>query len=314
MVRSGAIMPDLILADYNLPGGWTGLEAAAEITKYVRQHIPVIILTGDISTSALRAISTQPCLQLNKPVKLNQLSTVIQHLLSSKDLSGTQTASALAVADPADPALPAPVSNELVYVVDDDRHVREALTAVLEASGRTVVASENCEEFLKLFTPSTQACLLVDAYLPGMSGLDLLEHLHKTGVHLPAIMITANSDVGLAVQAMKAGAFDFIEKPVGHDDLLASVARVFDQSRDAGKIAARQEAAHQQVAGLTTRQRQIMDMVLRGEPSKNIAADLGISQRTVENHRAAIMKRTGSKSVPALARLAVAAADVTDPD
>jgi two-component system CheB/CheR fusion protein len=317
LVRSGAITPDLILADYNLPGGLTGLEAAAEITKHLRQHVPVIILTGDISTTALRAISTQPCLQLNKPVKLSQLSTVIQHLLMSTDRPADLPELAPPVVTLTGPALPGstatPATDEIVYVVDDDRHVREALTVVLESSGRTVVASETCEEFLTQFKPSAQACLLVDAYLPGMSGLDLLEHLHSTGVYLPAIMITANSDVGLAVQAMKAGAFDFIEKPISHDDLLASIERLFDQSRDAGKIAARHEAAHQQVAGLTARQRQIMDMVLRGEPSKNIAADLGISQRTVENHRAAIMKRTGSKSVPALARLAIAAADIADP-
>jgi two-component system CheB/CheR fusion protein len=113
----------------------------------------------------------------------------------------------------------------------------------------------------------------------------------------------------MAVEAMKAGALDFIEKPIGREELLASVARAFDQAHDSSKLVAWREAASAQIEGLTQRQKQIMEMVLAGAPSKNIAADLGISQRTVENHRAEIMKRTGAKSLPELARLAVAAAD-----
>ena len=142
-----------------------------------------------------------------------------------------------------------------------------------------------------------------------MSGLELLQRLRKSGDDLPAIMITGNSDVAMAVEAMKAGALDFIEKPVSRDALLAGVELALDLSRDAAKLSARREDAADHVAGLTMRQRQIMELVLAGHPSKNIAADLGISQRTVENHRAAIMKKTGSKSLPALARLALAATD-----
>ena len=121
-------------------------------------------------------------------------------------------------------------------------------------------------------------------------------------------MITGHSDVPMAVQAMKAGASDFIEKPVSRERAArqrrarARTVAGFEQA-----VACREAAAHH-VAGLTPRQRQIMDLVLAGHPSKNIAADLGISQRTVENHRASIMKKTGTKSLPALARLALAAA------
>jgi two-component system CheB/CheR fusion protein len=111
----------------------------------------------------------------------------------------------------------------------------------------------------------------------------------------------------MAVQAMKAGAVDFIEKPVGPEELLASVKRALDQTRDTATLSARRDKAALSVASLTTRQRQILDLVLAGHPSKNIAADLGISQRTVDNHRAAIMKKTGSKSLPALIRTALAA-------
>jgi two-component system CheB/CheR fusion protein len=112
----------------------------------------------------------------------------------------------------------------------------------------------------------------------------------------------------MAVQAMKAGAMDFVEKPVDRGELLASIERALERSRDATKLSAWRESAAKQIAGLTPRQREIMEQVLAGHPSKNIAADLGISQRTVENHRAAIMKKTGSKSLPELARLALAGA------
>jgi two-component system CheB/CheR fusion protein len=120
-------------------------------------------------------------------------------------------------------------------------------------------------------------------------------------------MITGNSDVAVAVEAMKAGAVDFIEKPVGALDLLASIDRALEQARDSGKLDIWRVAAAEQFAGLSLRQHQIMTLVLAGQSSKVIAADLGISQRTVEGHRAEIMKKTGCKSLPALARLALAA-------
>src|ERR1700722_4616655 len=120
----------------------------------------------------------------------------------------------------------------------------------------------------------------------------------------PAGMITGQSDVAMAVEAMKAGASDFLEKPIHSVELLAGVGRALELSRDSGKLLEWRQEAADHLVGLTRRQHQVMEMVLAGHPSKNIAADLGISQRTVENHRASIMKRTGSKSLPALARLA----------
>jgi two-component system CheB/CheR fusion protein len=112
----------------------------------------------------------------------------------------------------------------------------------------------------------------------------------------------------MAVEAMKAGATDFLEKPIHGVELLAGVGRALESSHDSGKLSEWSKDAADQLACLTRRQRQIMEMVLAGHPSKNIAADLGISQRTVENHRASIMKRAGVRSLPALARLALAAA------
>jgi FixJ family two-component response regulator/PAS domain-containing protein len=196
----------------------------------------------------------------------------------------------------------------VIFIVDDDSQIRESIRSVLEDTGRTVEDYASCEEFLAAYHPGREACLLIDAYLPGMTGLELLQRLGDAGNRLPAIMITGSSDVQMAVRAMKAGASDFIEKPIGRGELLASVERALEQSRDTSKLLGWRESAADHVAALTPRERQIMELVLAGHPSKNIAADLGISRRTVENHRAAVMKKTASKSLPALARLALAAA------
>jgi two-component system CheB/CheR fusion protein len=161
------------------------------------------------------------------------------------------------------------------------------------------------EAFLSGPPKASKACLLLDANLPGMSGFDLLRSLSRLKIHMPTIMFTGEGDIKLAVQAMQAGAFDFIEKPVGRARLLAAVSRALAQSKDSENAHELQQRAALQIASLTVRQRQIMDLVLAGTASKNIAADLGISQRTVEKHRAAIMEKTGTKSTPALARLAM---------
>ena len=294
LVTRGPIRPDLIIADYNLPNGLTGLQFIGKVREKLHREIPVIILTGDISTVTLREIALQNCVQLNKPVKLGELTQVIQRLLPVSQAGAPQFEPAGSSDAP------------LIFVVDDDSNVREGLRSLLEQDGWTVADYASCEAFLEDYRPGTGACLLIDAYLPGMSGLELLRQL--AGHRLPAIMITGSSDVAIAVQAMKAGASDFIEKPVGRGELLASIKRAIEQSRDSGRLVAWRETAASHLADLTPRQREIMALVLAGAPSKNIAADLGISQRTVENHRAAIMKKTGSKSLPALARLALAAA------
>ena len=153
------------------------------------------------------------------------------------------------------------------------------MRAVLEDDGRVVDTYASCEAFLKAFDPGKSACLLIDAYLPGMSGLELLEKLHDDGHHLPAIMITGNADVPMAVQAMKAGALDFIEKLIGREELITSIGRALELSQHSNKLQEMRELAAAHLAGLTPRQREVMERVLAGQPSKNIAADLNISQR-----------------------------------
>lgn len=296
LAAAGMARPDLILADFNLPGGVTGLQAAVRLRDSFRHPIPIVILTGDVSAATSGDVAAQNCVQLNKPVKSATLIKVIDDLLAGPPRPRVQTE-----------RVQTDVGGVVIYLVDDDSQVRGAIREVLEADGRTVLDFETAEDFLEAYKPGREACLLIDAYLPGLTGLDLLRRLQAAGNALPSIMITGNSDVPMAVEAMKAGASDFVEKPISATDLIAGIDRALEQSRDSGKRVAWREDAAAHLAGLTARQREIMDMVLAGHPSKNIAADLGISQRTVENHRASIMKRTGSKSLPALARLALAA-------
>src|SRR5208283_4645159 len=229
----GTMRPDLILADYNLPNGMNGVQVSQKLRQGLDRRIPFIILTGDISTETLRDIALHDCVHLHKPVKLNDLTRAIEKLL----------------AKPPDPLVPPPhhahegpsaSGGGAIIVVDDDDLVCEAIRTVLEDDGRAVEVYASCEAFLKAFDPDKSACLLIDAYLPGMSGLELLEKLHHDGHRLPAIIITGNSDVPMAIQAMKAGALDFIEKPIGREGLIAgigprTVAR-FEQAAGAARI------------------------------------------------------------------------------
>jgi two-component system, chemotaxis family, CheB/CheR fusion protein len=302
LAAQGEIRPDLILADFNLPNGMDGLQVAATLRDRLHRPVPAIILTGDTSTDTLKDIERQKDVQLHKPVNLKALSRTIQQLLPTAPRAEDAAAGDV---------VKSPVRDgvSVVFIVDDDDNLRAGLRQVLEDAGSTVEDFASAEAFLRAYRPERGGCLLIDAYLPGMSGMDLLHRLSEVGRGgLASIMITGNSDVPMAVQAMKAGAMDFIEKPISGDELLAAVERAFGRVNDAGKRSAWRENAATHLASLTSRQREIMEMVLAGSPSKNIAADLGISQRTVENHRAAIMRKTGARSLPALARLALAAA------
>jgi len=300
LITSGALRPDIILADYNLPNSITGLELVVSIRDRFENDIPAIVLTGDISTDTLRDIALQNCVQLNKPVKLPHLAQLVQDLLPIRPEGAGSTGRR---ADPGRDTF-----DPVIFVIDDNMQVREGIRSLLEDVGRTVQDYATAEAFLEAYDPAQAGCLLVDACLPGMSGMDLLERLHAQGHQAPAIIITGKSDVSIAVQAMKAGAMDFVEKPIAATDLLAIIDLALEHSRDTSKWLAWQADAGQRLAGLTPRQHEVLDRVLAGQPSKNIAADLGISQRTVETHRASIMKKTGSKSLPALARVALAAA------
>ena len=312
----GSIRTDLILADYNLPGPMTGVQLVERLCQAAGRQIPAVILTGDISSETLQEISRQGCQRLSKPVPAAILIRLTHELLTGSpgtfepprppDALETEAAPKPAAPAPAQaPALPHRPSLLTIFVVDDDHDIRESMRSLLESDHRAVETYPSAEAFLESWSPDRNGCLVVDAQRDGLSGSELIERLAAEGRTLPAIVITGFGDVKMAVQAMKAGAVDFIEKPVHADALLASIDRAIALPHDHDALAASKQAAEALVAGLTERQREVMTMVLAGCPSKNIAADLGISQRTVENHRAAIMRKTGAKSIPALARLAL---------
>lgn len=304
-ITSGLATPDLILTDYNLPGGMNGVEVVSEIRKSLKSDVPAIVLTGDISTKTLAHISSTNVIQLNKPITLKAVTTLIMRLLETKPAPEKPAADT-----PEGTVAKAAMADEpVVYVVDDDEDLRNSLCQMIEEHGLSAATYESGEAFLAHSNPKQPGCILVDAYLPGMTGVELLKAIKQSGRKLGAIMITGHSDVQMAVDAMKAGASEFIEKPIRPTALLEIIDSTIAQSRDQTETLARAALAVKQINSLTARQKEIMELVLAGHPSKNIAADLHISQRTVENHRASIMTKTKSKSLPALARLALTASE-----
>ncbi len=196
-----------------------------------------------------------------------------------------------------------------VHVVDDDAAIRDALRLLLKSSGMRVETHASAEQFLGACRPPVSGCLLVDVRMPGMSGLELQEALAARGIRLPVIVITGHGDVAMAVRAMKAGAVDFIEKPFDNAALLEclrnALARAADTHQHEMKSA--EVAAH--LALLTQREREVMQLLIAGKSNKVIAADLAISARTVEVHRARIMEKLKARSLADVVRIALAAAN-----
>jgi len=179
---------------------------------------------------------------------------------------------------------------------------------MIEQEGRPVEAFASGEAFLEAYRPGRKGCLLVDARLPGLSGTALLQQLKAENHVLPSIMITGHGDISMAVEAMKAGAIDFIEKPISPHKLLITIETAIEMTRNSMAVSARRDTAVKRIAKLTTRQRQIMDLLIVGRTNESIAAELHLSRRTVESHRGIILKKTGSKTLQDLIRLAIAAA------
>jgi two-component system CheB/CheR fusion protein len=195
----------------------------------------------------------------------------------------------------------------VVHVIDDDQAVLESLGDLLAAAGHAVQCHGNAESFLQNWNQARAGCLLVNAALPGVNGLSLLGQLKRQGRMPASIIITGKGDVPTAAAAMRLGTLDFLEKPLVAGTLLASVAHALAIDKTGRKAQETRSEARNTLDKLTKREREVLEMVLLGQPSKNISADLGISERTVENHRAAMMRKTGSRSLAALMRLAIAA-------
>ncbi len=195
----------------------------------------------------------------------------------------------------------------LVYVVDDDEAVRDSLTLLLKAVGLTGQTFSSAAEFLSNYDPEQHGCLVADIRMPGMSGLDLQDELNRGGAQIPLIFITGHGDVPMAVDAMKSGALDFIEKPFRDQDLLDRVqqALAWDKERRIENL--KTLAIRERLATLTPRETEVMECVVQGQANKVIAIDLGVSQRTVEIHRARVMEKMAVRSVAKLVRAVEAA-------
>jgi two-component system, LuxR family, response regulator FixJ len=196
-----------------------------------------------------------------------------------------------------------PIAAPTVHVIDDDDGMRRALSLLLSTVGYKTAVFANPTDFLAQFDPDTHGCLVLDIRMPGMSGLELQQHLNRTGSMLPVIFITGHGDVPMAVQAMKEGAFEFIQKPFRDQDLLDRINHALQQDAENRNSLARRADVVRRVESLTPRERQVMAMVVDGAANKVIAIDLNLSERTVEIHRAKVMEKMGARSVAHLVKL-----------
>ena len=300
LVKDHTRRPDLVISDYNLSGAMNGVQTAAKLNEALGSQLPIIILTGDVRAAVLRDIEAHGYLSRKKPLKAEDLLKDIQRLLGTLE-------HAPATADIAFCKPPIAASAASIYAVDDDRGTREAMQALLATAGYSVKTFASAAAFLSSYRPGEKGCLITDVRMPGMNGFELLAQLTAAGHSLPAIVITGQGDITMAVQAMRAGAVDFIEKPIDASALLACVNRALRQAASRAERSAWRRAAALRLAGLTKREREVMDLVVAGFANKDISGRLGINQRTVETHRAAIMKKLGASSLSELVRLEMAA-------
>ena len=195
----------------------------------------------------------------------------------------------------------------LVYVVDDDEAIRRSAGFMLKTSGFRVRSFESGLELLKEVRSLEPGCILLDIRMPGMDGLDVQRALRDEGVSLPVVIMTGHGDVNIAVQAMKAGAVDFIEKPFEKPTLLDALEQGQSRLRDDAVSSNRAQEARVRLNVLTPRELDVLRGLTQGLPNKTIAYDLGISPRTVEIHRANLMEKLGARSLSDALRLAFAA-------
>lgn len=193
-----------------------------------------------------------------------------------------------------------------VIVVDDDEAIRDSLKAVLESAKLSVAVYDSGRSFLDGYERDGAACLLLDIKLPDMNGLELQQKLISEGIDLPVIVMTGYGDVPLAVKAMKAGAIDFIEKPIDRESLLKTVDNALDFARRPRRPQLASEELLAKFELLTPREREVLEQLVIGRPNKVIAYHLGISSRTVEAHRARVMKKMEARGLLHLVHMAMA--------
>jgi FixJ family two-component response regulator len=192
-----------------------------------------------------------------------------------------------------------------VFIVDDDDGVRSSIRLLLKSIGIAATPLASAQTFLDTFDPARPGCLVLDIRMPGMSGMELQEQLNLRGATIPVIFITGHGDVPMAVAAMQQGAFDFLQKPFRDQDLIDRVQKALDRDREIRGALQMHEQIRQRLASLTPRETEVLELMTSGRQNKVMAAELGLSQRTVEIHRAHVMEKMGADSVAQLVRMVI---------
>jgi FixJ family two-component response regulator len=201
----------------------------------------------------------------------------------------------------------APRREPTVFVIDDDDAVRNSLCLLLKSLGMPAVAHESAEAFLAAYDDEQPGCIVLDVRMPGMSGPELQDALTRRGAPIPVIFITGHGDVPMAVEAMRHGAVDFLQKPFSDKDLVDRIQLALTADRRNRETMGVKDEIRARFAALTPRERQVLDLVTQGKSNKVIAGDLGASQRTVEIHRAHVMEKMGASSLAQLVRMTMIA-------
>ena len=192
-----------------------------------------------------------------------------------------------------------------VFVVDDDEGVRNSLRLLLKSVGIASRTMASAKEFLDAYKPNQPGCLVLDVRMPGMSGIELQQQLNLRGAVIPVIFITGHGDIPMAVEAMQQGAFDFLQKPFRDQDLIDRIQRALVRDSRSRAALAQRARILERLESLTPREREVMSLMIRGMPNKVMAAELGVSQRTVEIHRARVMEKSDAASLAQLVRMVI---------
>jgi RNA polymerase sigma factor (sigma-70 family) len=195
------------------------------------------------------------------------------------------------------------ITKPTIFIVDDDSAVRDSLTLMIEQENISVYTFDSAEAFLNAYQPESGSCAIVDIRMSGMDGMELQQLLLARHISLPIIFLTGHGDIPLSVQAMKAGAVDFLTKPVTREKLIASIKAALQKSDRLLSESVNHQQALSHLAQLTERERDVMLLAVQGLPNKQIARQLGISHRTVEIHKSKIMQKTGAINLLDLARI-----------